>query len=176
MTNFNVPKKEEVSETNQIIFDNLNKTLGFVPNLYAAMAHSENGLKKYLEFQNTKSSFSNKEKEVINLVVSQINECKYCQSAHTVLGKMNGFSDEEIIGFRLAKSSNTKLQSLVEITSAITRQKGKIDHQLVESFYTQGYTKENLVDLILQISDKIAMNYLHNLTQVEIDFPLAKEL
>jgi uncharacterized peroxidase-related enzyme len=176
MTALNVPKKEEVSEVNQGIFDNLNNALGFVPNLYAAMAHSENGLKKYLEFQNAKSSFSNKEKEVINLVVSQINECKYCQSAHTVLGKMNGFNDDEIIEFRKAKSSNEKLNSLTELASAITKQKGKVDNQLVESFYAKGYTKENLVDLILQISDKIAMNYLHNLTQVEIDFPLAKEL
>jgi hypothetical protein len=29
---------------------------------------------------------------VINLVTSQANGCRYCQAAHTVLGKMNGFS------------------------------------------------------------------------------------
>jgi len=32
------------------------------------------------------------------------------------------------------------------------------------------------VDLILQISDKTAMNYLHNLTQIPVDFPLAPAL
>ena len=73
------------------IFDTLNKALGFVPNLYATIAHSENGLAKYLAFQGAKTSLTNKEKEAVNLVVSQVNGCIYCQSAHTVLGKMNGF-------------------------------------------------------------------------------------
>ena len=35
MKTFNVPTRENVSENNQAIFDNLNKALGFVPNLYA---------------------------------------------------------------------------------------------------------------------------------------------
>ena len=33
MSTFNVPTREEVSEKNQGIFDNLEKALGFVPNL-----------------------------------------------------------------------------------------------------------------------------------------------
>ena len=39
-----------------------------------------------------------------------------------------------------------------------------------------GTTNGNLVDVILQVSDKIAMNYLHNLTEVPIDFPVAPVL
>jgi len=46
----------------------------------------------------------------------------------------------------------------------------------VENFFAQGYTNENLVDLVLQISDKTAMNYLHNLTQIPVDFPLVSPL
>lgn len=94
MKQFTVPTREQVAPANQTIFDNLNKALGFVPNLYAAIAHSENGLAKYLAYQNAKTSLSNKEKEAVNLIVSQANNCIYCQSAHIVLGKMNGFTDE----------------------------------------------------------------------------------
>lgn len=172
----NIPNREEVSKENQDIFDNLNKGLGFVPNLYAVMAHSNGGLKKYLDFQNSKSPFTNKEKEVINLVVSQINNCKYCQSAHTVIGKLNGFSDEEIIGFRKEESSNSKFKALIDLTASLTRNKGRADSNLVKGFYENGFGKEHIVELILQISDKTAMNYLHNLTQIEIDFPIAKEI
>jgi len=46
----------------------------------------------------------------------------------------------------------------------------------VNNFFAQGFNNENLVDVILQVSDKTAMNYLHNLTKVEIDFPVAPEL
>ncbi|MFT7396577.1 MAG: hypothetical protein ACI96G_001333, partial [Flavobacterium sp.] len=41
MTNFNIPTKEEVSDYNQAIFDKLEKGIGFIPNIYAAMGHSK---------------------------------------------------------------------------------------------------------------------------------------
>ncbi|MGB1294998.1 MAG: carboxymuconolactone decarboxylase family protein [Flavobacteriales bacterium] len=172
----NIPTKEEVNKQNQDIFDNLNKALGFVPNLYAVMAHSDTGLKKYLDFQNTKTSFSNKEKEIINLVVSQVNTCMYCLSAHTLIGKMNGFSEEEVLEIRKGNSTDTKFQALIDLTKDLTENRGRAQESTTESFFSAGYSKENLVDLVLQISDKTAMNYLHNLTKIEIDFPEAKAL
>lgn len=176
MKTFNVPTRDQVSPSNQTLFDNLTKTLGMVPNLYAMIAHSENGLGKYLAFQGAKSSLNNKEKEAVNLAVSEVNGCRYCQSAHTVLGKMNGFSDNEILNLRAGHSSNEKLNALVALAKSITENKGRVDADTLDSFYAAGYADANLVDLILQISDKIAMNYLHNLTQIKIDFPVAPEL
>ena len=173
---FKVPTKNEVSETNQQIFDNLNKALGFVPNLYATIAYSDNGLKRYLDYQNAKTSLSNKEKEVVNLIVSQINRCVYCQSAHTVLGKMNGFDEDQIRDFRRGQSENPKLNALVQLAADLTENRGRASEEHLEAFFAQGYTREHLVDVILQISDKIAMNYLHNLTQIPVDFPLAENL
>lgn len=34
----------------------------------------------------------------------------------------------------------------------------------------------NLVDVVIAIADKVVMNYLHNITQIPIDFPVAPEL
>jgi uncharacterized peroxidase-related enzyme len=176
MKKFTVPTREEVAPANQAIFDNLNKALGFVPNLYAAIGHSANGLGRYLAYQNAKTSLSNKEKEAVNLIVSQINGCVYCQSAHTVIAKMNGFSDEQVLDIRLGSSDDAKTNALVKLAASITKNKGRADAATVDAFFAQGYTDEHLVDVILQVSEKIAMNYLHNLTQVPVDFPAAPEL
>ncbi len=176
MKNFTVPTRDQVSAANQAIFDNLNKALGFVPNLYATIAYSDNGLGRYLAYQNAKTSLSNKEKEAINLVVSEINNCVYCKSAHTVIGKMNGFTDEQLLDIRREKAADPKLDALVKLTGSITRNRGNRDSALLDAFYANGYTDENLVDLVLQISEKTAMNYLHNLTQVPVDFPVAPAL
>ena len=173
MTKFAVPTREEVAPANQAIFDNLNKGLGFVPNLYATIAYSKNGLERFLTYQNAKTSLSNKEKEAVNLIVSQVNGCIYCQSAHLVLGKMNGFSDEQLTEIRHGKSSDSKLNTLVALAADITENRGNASETNVDAFFTAGYTNENLVDLILQVSDKTAMNFLHNLTKVPVDFPLA---
>jgi uncharacterized peroxidase-related enzyme len=176
MKKFSVPSRDEVAPANKSIFDNLNKALGFVPNLYAAIAYSENGLGRYLAYQNAKTTLSNKEKEAVNLIVSQINGCVYCQSAHTVIGKMNGFSDDQLIDIRKGKATDAKLNALVQLAESITKNRGNADAFLVDNFFAQGYTNESLVDLILQISDKTAMNYLHNLIQIPVDFPLAPSL
>lgn len=176
MKKFTVPTRDEVAPANQAIFDNLQKALGFVPNLYATIGYSENGLARYLAYQQAKTTLSNKEKEAVNLIVSQINGCIYCQSAHTVIGKMNGFSDEQVLDIRRGGSDNPKLNALVKLAASITKKQGKADAALVDDFFVQGYTNENLIDVILQVADKVAMNYVHNLTQVPVDFPLAPSL
>lgn len=177
MTHFNVPTREEVSSNNQDIFDNLKKAVGFVPNLYATIAYSDTALGNYLQFQNAKTSLSNKEKEVVNLVVSQVNGCSYCQSAHTAISKLNGFTEEQILELRQGYfSSNEKFDALVKVAKAITLNKGKVDDATLDAFFNAGYSKGTLVDVILAVGDKVVMNYLHNLTKIDIDFPVAQEL
>jgi uncharacterized peroxidase-related enzyme len=177
MTNFNVPTIEEVSSNNQEIFDDLKKAVGFVPNLYATIAYSDTALGSYLQFQNAKTSLSKKEKEVVNLIVSQVNGCNYCLSAHTAIGKMNGFTDEQTLELRQGYfSTNEKFDALVKVAKAITINKGKVDDKTLENFFNVGYSKGTLVDVILAVGDKVVMNYLHNLTQIDIDFPVAQEL
>ena len=177
MTPITVPTREEVSVSNQAIFDNLKKALGMVPNLYATFALSQTALATYLALQNAKSSVSGKAREVVNLVVSQVNDCEYCLAAHTMLGKMNGFTDEQIIEIRHGHASfDAKFDALARLTKGIAQSRGHVDPALLEAFFAAGWTKENLVDAIVVIGDKTVSNYLHSTTQVPVDFPAAPKL
>lgn len=177
MTNFNVPSRNEVSATNQAIFDNVKKSVGFVPNIFATMAYSDNGLKNYLDFSNAKTSLKTKEKEVINLAVSEVNQCQYCLSAHTAIAGMNGFSSEQIIEIRTGNAPfDAKLDALAKLSKNIAENRGATDSTIIDNFFTAGWTKENLVDVINQVGDITITNYLHGTTEVPVDFPLAKAL
>lgn len=177
MSNFKVPTREEVSENNQAIFDKLNGALGFVPNLYAYYTKSETALADYLSLQNRKTSLSNKEKEIVNLVTSEINGCDYCRAAHTALGKMNGFTDDQILEIRGGNVSfNEKLDALAKFTAAVVNNKGKVSEEAKAQYFSAGYTEESLVDTVFLIGDKIISNYLHNVTAFAIDFPAAPSL
>ncbi|MGS0525861.1 carboxymuconolactone decarboxylase family protein [Zobellia nedashkovskayae] len=177
MSKFNVPTREEVSKTNQTIFDNLEKGVGFVPNLFATYAYSENALANYLALSNAKTSLNAKQKEVVNLAVSQVNECSYCLAAHTAIGKMNGFSDSEILELRAGKASfDNKLNALASFAKNVTENRGAADSSVVENFLNAGWTKENLVDTIVLVGDKTISNYLHKTTDVPVDFPEAAQL
>lgn len=177
MKEFQVPTREQVSPTNQAIFDNLNKGLGFVPNLYAYYAKNDTALNDYLALQNRKSTLKAKEREVVNLVVSQVNGCRYCQSAHTVLGKMNGFSEDQILEIRSGKATfDAKTNALATFTKAVAENRGNIDNASKQAFFDAGYTEANMIDVVMVIGDKIISNYIHNLTQFPIDFPVAPAL
>ena len=177
MKTFTVPTKEEVSETNQHIFDNLQKNMGMVPNLYAYFGKNETALADYLALQSRKSSLTAKEREVINLVVSQVNNCKYCLAAHTVVGKMNGFTDQQVLEIRKAAISfDHKLAALAEFVKETATTRGEPSEGAVEALFKAGYTEASMIDILIVIGDKIISNYLHKITQLPVDFPAAPEL
>lgn len=174
---FTVPTRAEVSPANQTIFDNLKNGLGFVPNLYAYYAKNETALGDYLTLQNRKSTLKAKERELINLVTSQINECKYCLAAHTAIGKMNGYSDMQILEIRQGSAGfDPKLDALAKVTAAIVQNKGRVSDETKAQFFNAGYTEANLIDVLIVVGDKIISNYLHNFTGFEVDFPVAPKL
>lgn len=174
---YSIPTREDVSENNQVLFDGLQKGLGFVPNLYAYFAKNETALGDYLHLQNRKSTLRAKEREVINLITSQINGCRYCQSAHTALGKMHGFTEEQILEIRKGQASfDSKLDALVKFTASAVENRGRASEEAKEAFFEAGYNEANMIDAMIVVGDKIISNYLHNLTQFEIDFPLAEQL
>lgn len=177
MRSFSVPKKGEVSVKNQKLFDKLETALDMVPNLYAVLAYSENALDTYLSLENSRSSLSKKQMEVVNLAVSQVNDCDYCLSAHSAIARLNGFSDPEIIELRKGSASfDPSLDVLARLSRNLTEQRGHIDPALTNEFLAAGYTKENLVDVIMVVGDRTISNILHAVTKVPVDFPPAPEL
>jgi uncharacterized peroxidase-related enzyme len=174
MKTISVPTREQVSPANQVLFDNLTKAIGSVPNLFAVYAHSENAFGTYLALSNAKTSLRAKEKEVVNLVVSQVNGCEYCLAAHTAISKLQGFTDEQILEIRRASISfDNKLDALAKLAKSIAENKGHADEQLLENFYAAGYTEGSLIDVVIVVGDKTITNYLYALTGVSIDFPQA---
>jgi uncharacterized peroxidase-related enzyme len=174
---FAVPTRDEVSQENQAIFDSLKKMLTFVPNLYATFAHSATALGTYLTLQNAKSSLNAKQREVINLVVSQVNDCEYCLAAHTAVGRMVGFTDAQILEIRSGRASfDPKLDALARYVREVTEKRGHVAVAATEAFLAGGWTQGNLVDVVMVIGDKIISNYLHGVTKVPVDFPAAGKL
>jgi uncharacterized peroxidase-related enzyme len=170
-------RKEEATPSNQAILSDLEKSLGFVPHLYSTIANSDTGLAAYLGYQKQNGGgISAKEREAIQLVVSQVNGCRYCQSAHTMLGKMNGFSDEQILALRAGHSDDARLDALVKFAKELVEQRGHVGAATRDALFAAGYTAGQLVDIILIVSGKIVANYLHNVAQFAIDFPVAPEL
>jgi uncharacterized peroxidase-related enzyme len=177
MPHFAVPARADVTPENQAIFDNLNGMLKFVPNLYATFAHSQTALGTYLALQNAKSSLNAKQREIVNLVVSQVNECEYCLAAHTAVGKIVGFTDAQILEIRSGRATfDSKLDALARFVREVAEKRAHVSSASTEAFLEHGWTEGNLVDVMMAIGDKIISNYLHSVTKIPVDFPAAPAL
>lgn len=174
---FNVPTRDEVTPANQAIFDHMQSAFGKVPNLYATFALNETALGDYLALQNRKNTLTAKEREIINLVVSQVNDCKYCVPAHTAVGKMVGFTDEQILEIRRAQISfDDQYNALARFVKETAVNRGRPSEHAAAALFEAGYDRAHVIDIMIIIGDKIISNYLHNFTQIPVDWPAAPNI
>lgn len=178
MKKIQVPNREQVDATSQVIFDQLKKQLGTVPNLYATIGYSSEALEAFLSFSGKagKGSFSGKEIEAIKLAVSEANGCQYCLAAHTALAKMQGFTQEETLELRATTIANTRLNAITTLARDIALNRARVSEENLDNFYAQGFEEKGLIDLIAVVNAISFSNYAHILTDVPVDFPRAEPL
>ncbi|MFC1754670.1 carboxymuconolactone decarboxylase family protein [Thermoproteota archaeon] len=179
MGSINVLTKDQAPEEAKEIFESITKKVGRMPNIYAGVANSPSTLKAFLEFRANQSKggrFSQKEAEAISLAIGQENQCTYCLAAHTVLGKMAGFSEEDTIELRKAQSDDPKLSALAKLSKEIVATKGRPSQEVIDAFFKAGYDQAALVELIGHVSANIFTNYFNHIADTPIDFPVAKEI
>ncbi|MEF9478813.1 carboxymuconolactone decarboxylase family protein [Chryseobacterium sp. 1B4] len=179
MKTISVPEKEQLSFGSKSILDSVEKKMGKIPNLYATIGYSSSALKSMLETEavlSHDSSFTAKEREAINLIVSQVNECDYCLAAHTSLAKMRGFTEEQTIDIRKGNSDDAQLDVVIKLAQSIASHKGNAGNGALENFFNAGYDEKALVELTAIIALRSFTNYVFANTQVPIDFPLAQAI
>jgi len=168
----------EANTNSQTIFNTIKNKIGMLPNLYATMGVSDKLLGGFLSFTETLKSgeLSGKEYEAVALATSQANGCAYCLSAHTAIGKMNGFTEEETLELRDNSSADTKLNALVTLTSEFVNLKGHLTEETVDSFFEAGYNKAAFAEVIGIVALTTITNTVYHNGGFEIDFPKAQNI
>lgn len=174
MKKIEVPTREQVPAGSQEIFDLLQKRLGKVPNLYATIGYSANALKGFLEFEKTLNGgvFHPKEREAISLVVSEVNGCTYCLSAHTMAALKLGYTQEETIAIRKGEVGDAKLDAILKLAQAVATNKGHAAPALIDNFFAAGYKEDGVMELMGLVVARTFTNYAYALTDVPVDFPV----
>ncbi|MEN0053068.1 MAG: carboxymuconolactone decarboxylase family protein [Mucilaginibacter sp.] len=178
MKTITVPTREQVNPQSQEIFDAITKKMGKVPNLFATIGYSATALKAVLDLEETLShgAFNAKEREAVNLAVSQVNHCNYCLAAHSMIAGMRGYSKEDILGFRKGTAADQKLQAALQLAQAISETKGEVSDELKDAFFEAGYDEAALMELVGLITLRTFTNFAFALTKIPVDFPAAEKI
>lgn len=169
---------EEAKGEVKDLYQSLQKKMGKVINIFLNMGNSAATLKGFLALNDAASqtSLSPKLREQIALIVGQTNHCQYCLSAHTMLAKKAGMSEQDILKARHAESQDPKEHAILKFSKQIVENRGNISNQDLASLKAAGVNDTELVEVILIVIENLFTNYFNLITDPKIDFPPIPEL
>lgn len=151
------------------------KSLGVVPNLFRLVAQSPAALKGYLGLSSSLSgsSLDAAMQERIALVVAETNGCGYCLSAHTYLGRnVANLDDAEITANRNGASNDPHAAAAVRFAAAVVNARGHVSDADLAAVRAAGWSDAAIVEIALAVALNTFTNYVNEVAQTPIDFPV----
>ncbi|MGV9974275.1 carboxymuconolactone decarboxylase family protein [Nocardia beijingensis] len=151
------------------------RQLGRVPNLYAAMANSPATLRGYLNLREalTKGKLSARVREQLALLVADENGCDYCTAAHTMRADRMGFTEQAIADTRAARADDPHADAILRVARDVLRSRGRIDDAALASARATGVSDAELSEIVGHVALNVLSNYFNHVAEPELDFPPA---
>jgi len=172
VTDFDTYSLDTVPESGRDTLETVNKAYGFVPNLLGTMVESPAVARAYLDLSKAfaSTSFNQTERQVILLTASRINECEYCIAAHSTAAKMGKVPTDVITAIRRdLPLADARLQHLREFTIKVIESRGRLDDNDVARFLDAGFTRAQVLEVVLGVSMKTLSNYVNHIAATELD-------
>ena len=153
--------------------------IGIIPNLHRLIANSPAALQAYLGFGEPlgHGALDARTRERIALAVAEANGCGYCLAAHSYIGKNMAKLDEaEIAANRHGRSTDAKADAAVRFAVQVVAARGHVAAADVQAVKDAGYTDGQIVEIVTHVALNTLTNYVNEVFQTEIDFPLAAPL
>jgi len=102
--------------------------------------------------------------------------CTYCVPAHTIIA--NGMKVDSAITEALRNETplpNARLEALRNFTLSVVRDRGAVSDEDVQAFLDAGFTKRNILEVILGVSMKVMSNFTNHLADTPLDAPFQKQ-
>jgi alkylhydroperoxidase family enzyme len=177
MTDFTLYTAENAPEASKPLMADSVAAFGMVPNLHAVMAEAPTLLKGYQVLHDLfqKTSFNAEELTVVWQSINVEHECHYCVPAHSAIAASMKV-DQDIVDALVNKTplANPKLEVLRDTTLLMTRERGVISDEQIETFFAAGYGKQQLLEIIVGLSQKVMSNYTNHLADTPVDAPFKK--
>ncbi|MFI8602830.1 carboxymuconolactone decarboxylase family protein [Cellulophaga baltica] len=172
MTTLKVQTIESAPEASKPLLENSQKAYGMIPGLHGVLATAPNLLKAYQTLHElfVDTSFNNEELTVVWQTINVEHACHYCVPAHTGIAKMMKVDDAITEALRNETPlADAKLEALRTMTLAITRNRGNVSQEDLDAFYAAGYGEQQVLEIILGLSQKVISNYTNHIANTPVD-------
>lgn len=144
----------ELSEGTRKYFEICREKLGMVPNVLQSLTFDEAKLRAFSDTYNDlmlgDSGLSKLEREMIAVVVSSVNKCFYCLTAHgAAVRELSGdpvLGEMLVMNFRAAELP-AKQRAMLEFAEKLTEAPSKIDEPDRQRLRDAGFTDRDVYDI-----------------------------
>ena len=172
MTEFTVYTPDNAPEAEKASLEATKASFGFVPNLQATMAESPELLAGYTALWElfSKTTLTPHEQQVVYMTSNFENECHYCMAGYAGLAKMQKMDRAVINALRNGTEiPDRKLETLHRFATLVVRNRGWVTDADVDAFLAAGYTRRNVLEVILGVATKVMSNYTNHIAHTRID-------
>ncbi len=175
MARLKVVEPAEAQGETKEVYEAVQEAMGAVPNICKGLANSPAALKALLAMDNAMrgAALTEAERHLVQLVTSQVNGCDYCLSAHTLLGRQSGLSDDMMAAARSGRSIDGREAALIRFARAVVDRRGAVSDVELNEFWQAGYTERHAVEVCAVIAQATFTNYFNHVNETELDFPQA---
>jgi uncharacterized peroxidase-related enzyme len=173
MPRLNVVNPDEATGKTKDLLDAANKKMGKVPNILKGMANSPGALGAYMGMSGAVAdgALDGKTREAIALALGEENNCHYCLAAHTVMGKMQGLDQDEMLTIRGGKSPDPKRNAAVVFALKVQDTKGFVSDDDIQRVRDAGWDDAAIADIVAVTALNIYTNFFNHVNDTEVDFP-----
>ncbi len=155
------------------LLDAVKAKLGLTPNMMRTMASSPAVLEGYLSFGTALGggSLPARLREQIALAVAEANDCDYCLSAHSALGRLAGLKDQEIANSRGAAAADPRVQAALKFAVAVVAGRGQLSDEEFAQVRGAGFSDGEIAEILANVAINVFTNYFNKAAGTAIDFP-----
>ncbi|PTQ75924.1 carboxymuconolactone decarboxylase family protein [Celeribacter persicus] len=173
MINFTAHTIDTAPEESRATIEDVKSTFGRVSGLIAVMAEAPALAKAYWQLHHIFQSETTFDKDELTVIWQTINvehECHYCVPAHTGIAKKMKVDDAISNALRdETPLPNAHLEALRSFTLQVVRQRGNVTEAQMQSFLDAGFTKRQILELLVGVSQKVLSNYTNHIAQTPVD-------
>lgn len=172
MTDFITHTIATAPEGSKPILQGARDAYKFVPNLLATMAESPAMLEGYTSLAGIfdKSDLSETERQIILMTNNRLNGCEYCMAAHTSLSKMAKIDNAVIDALRTNMPiADSRYEALRQFAIIINETRGWPRDADIQAVLAAGYTRQNILEVILGTALKVMSNYTNHIAETAVD-------
>jgi len=145
---------------------------GNIPNVYAVMAEAPVLLKGHiaLKEQFEKATLNKHDRKIVLLTLSRELGSAYDTAVHSGAAEKHNVPADVIEAIRAGTEiKDKKLESLRSFTAKLVSSRGHVTENEVKDFLAAGYTRANVLEIVLAAGAVTLTSYTHLIAQPKLD-------